>query len=236
MSTRNNKVADFLSHMQLVVEDAQLYWFEQALTHSSFSYEHKLSATENYERLEFLGDAVLKLIVSQYLFERFSTYREGELTKIRAVIVSDATLAELAQDLNMGPYLTFGPSEARSGGAKKVSNLACAFEAFFGALFLTGKLAYASQLFESLIGDRVTALDLSKTKSNFKAVLQEVTQRDGAGLPDYETVSERGPAHNRTFEVTVLVNGEVLGKGIGKSKKEAQQEAARLALIALDEI
>ncbi|MBY0450218.1 MAG: ribonuclease III [Cyanobacteria bacterium] len=204
--------------------------FDRALTHSSFTYENKLNSLENYERLEFLGDAVLKLIVSEYLFERFPDYREGELTKIRAVIVSDATLADFARLMELGEFMVFGKSEARNNGANKVSNLACGFEAFLGALFLDGRLVEIRHLLVSLLEEQVTLVDMSKTKDNYKAVLQELTQAEGHGIPAYRTVLEEGPPHNKTFFIEVLVNQEPVGHGQGKSKKEAQQSAAKMAL------
>jgi ribonuclease-3 len=208
--------------------------YDWALTHSSYTYENKLAGSENYERLEYLGDAVLKLIVSEYLFTRFPDYREGELTKIRAVVVSDARLAELAKACNLGPAITFGVSEAKSGGARKSSNLACAMEALLGALYLDGRLDDVRTLLVEKLEALVTELDLSKTKDNYKAVLQELSQAEGGILPQYATVSETGPSHNRTFCVEVSIRDEVLGTGNGKSKKEAQQNAARQALFSLD--
>jgi ribonuclease-3 len=210
--------------------------YDKALTHSSYTYENKLSTIDNYERLEYLGDAVLKLLVSEYLFDRFPDYREGELTKIRAVVVSDAKLAELAETMNLGDSIIFGASEARSGGRRKVSNLACAFEALLGALYLDGKIAVAKDLIRTLLESMVTELDMSKIKDNYKAALQELTQTDGGMLPIYRTVQESGPSHNRIFYVEVSINGEIMGMGNGKSKKEAQQQAARQALETLNEL
>jgi ribonuclease-3 len=210
--------------------------YDRALTHSSFTYENKLSNLDNYERLEYLGDAVLKLLVSEYLFERFPDHREGELTKIRAVVVSDARLAQLAESIDLGDYIIFGASEARNGGRRKVSNLACAFEALLGALYLDGKMAEAAELIRRLLESMVTELGMSKIKDNYKAALQELTQVDGGILPVYRTVQETGPSHNRVFWVEVTINGEVMGVGSGKSKKEAQQLAARQALEALNEL
>ena len=207
--------------------------YHQALTHSSFTYENKSADSDNYERLEFLGDAVLKLCISQILFDRFPEYREGDLTKIRAVIVSDATLAELARELQLGDYMVFGASERRSGGAEKTSSLACAFEALLGALFLDGKMPDIQRLLDDLMVNIITEVDLNKTKDNFKAVLQEYSQGEGLGLPDYHTLSEAGPSHNRVFEIGVSINGELLGRGMGKNKKAAQQEAAKEALFSL---
>jgi ribonuclease III len=206
--------------------------YHLALTHSSYTYENKLSHLDNFERLEFLGDAVLKIIVSEYLYERFPQYREGELTKIRAVIVSDAKLATLAQHIQLGQYIVFGASEAKAGGAKKLSNLACGLEALLGALFLDGKMNDVRQFLTHHLEEEITRVDLDKTKDNFKAVLQELTQAEGIGLPEYRTVEESGPAHNKRFVVDVLIHNEVVGTGTGKSKKEAQQQAARMALDA----
>jgi ribonuclease-3 len=208
--------------------------YDRALTHSSYAYENKLSSVDNYERLEYLGDAVLKLVVSEYLFERFPEYREGDLTKIRAVVVSDARLADLARDIDLGNYITFGASEAKSGGRDKISNLACAFEALLGAMHLDGKLTEVREMMQERLEAVVTAIDMSKTKDNYKAVLQELTQADGGVLPNYRTVQESGPSHNRTFFVEVYVNGEMMGCGNGKSKKEAQQAAAKQALEVLN--
>lgn len=231
------RIKSFLEGLGLAdLSDEAVPLYTQALTHSSYTYEYKLSSLENYERLEFLGDAVLKLIISAYLFERFPRYREGDLTKIRAVIVSDAVLAGFARMLGMGEVMILGPSEARSGGANKTSNLACAFESFLGALYLDGRMDFATDFLSRLMEDEVTRVDLSKTKANYKAVLQELTQGEGDGLPDYRTVGEDGPAHKRTFHVDVLINGEVLGRGSGASKKEAQQMAAKMALQCLNHL
>ena len=210
--------------------------YHQALTHSSYTYENKVNVLHNYERLEFLGDAVLKLVASQLLFERFPFYREGDLTKIRAVIVSDAVLAKLAQQLQLGDYMIFGASEARSGGAQKQSSLACAFEALLGAMYLDAKMDEVHALLDDLLVDAITEIDLNKTKDNFKAFLQEYSQGKGLGLPDYTVTGEDGPSHNRTFRIAVTLDGETLGVGVGKSKKAAQQEAAKYALLSLGEL
>jgi ribonuclease III len=236
LSGDSQTIKTFLATLGLVIDDESLPIYLHALTHSSYTYENRLPTLLNYERLEFLGDAVLKIIISQYLFQRFPHYREGELTKIRAVIVSDAVLAKLAKRINIGQAMIFGPSEAKSGGKNKVSNLACAFEAFLGACFLDGQMAFATQFIEDLVEDEITQIDLSKTKDNYKAVLQELSQGDGHGLPEYVTVQEVGPAHNRRFEVEVFINSESLGRGVGKSKKEAQQMAAKMALLCLNEL
>jgi ribonuclease-3 len=232
---RKKQIQELLKSLNLKrPKDFGLY--NRALTHSSFTYENKSTTFDNYERLEYLGDAVLKLVVSEYLYERFPEYREGELTKIRAVVVSDAKLAELAKALDLGHYIIFGISEAKSGGHKKVSNLACAFEALLGAMYLDGKMADVRTLIREQLEAMVTVVDMSKTKDNYKAALQELTQSEGGILPSYRTVKETGPSHNRTFYIEVSISGEVMGIGVGKSKKEAQQQAARQALETLNEL
>ncbi|MEB3244594.1 MAG: ribonuclease III [Vampirovibrionales bacterium] len=211
-------------------------YYMQALTHSSYSHEGKRSALDNYERLEFLGDAVLKLAVSQLVYERFPYYREGELTKIRSVVVSDAVLAPFAVQLGLGEVMRFGPAEKRSGGANKPSNLACGFEALLGALYLDGFFNETVSWLKKLLENVVDDVDQNKTKDNYKAALQEYTQGMGWGLPEYHTLSEHGPAHNRAFEITVSIAREVMGVGHGKTKKEAQQSAAKQALQTLGEL
>lgn len=227
-------VRQFLDELGLTYDRESFPLYAQALTHSSFTYEFKPSGWDNYERLEFLGDAVLKLVVSEYLYQRFPDYREGDMTKIRAVIVSDSIIAEFARQIGVDKALVMGPSEARSGGAKKVSNLACGFEAFLGALHLEGQVAFVVDLLHELIEDEVTKIDLSKTKQNYKAALQEMTQARGQGLPEYRTIQEEGPPHNRIFTIEVMVGQEVVGRGQGKTKKEAQQQAAKLGLMCLN--
>jgi ribonuclease III len=229
---RYDDITQLLSLLHLPpTQHPELY--DQALTHSSFTYESKESPLANYERLEFLGDAVLKLCISELLFARYPDYREGDLTKIRAVVVSDMVLARLAEELQLGDYMIFGQSEAKSGGAKKPSNLACAFEALLGALFIDGQYPAARTLLHELLWDVVDEVDNNKMKDNFKAALQEYTQGEGMGLPDYTVLKETGPSHKRTFYVEVSINANVLGTGKGKSKKSAQQEAAKAALIHL---
>ena len=234
----NQRKEDIIALLQFLgfedPEDLEMY--DRALTHSSYTYENKLSTNDNYERLEYLGDAVLKLVVSEYLFERFPEYREGDLTKIRAVVVSDVTLARIAESLNLGDFIVFGVSEAKSGGHNKVSTLACAFEALLGAMHLDGKLSDIRRFLREHLEELITDVDMSKTKDNFKAALQELTQSDGGMLPMYRTVKEVGPSHNRVFHIEVMINGETLGHGSGKSKKEAQQQAARQALETLNEL
>jgi ribonuclease III len=232
---RQEELLSFLEMLGLS-EPRCLAYYDEALTHSSYTYELGVSPYKNYERLEFLGDAVLKLVISDYLYRRFPDYREGGLTKIRAVVVSDAELAKIAHKMDLGLYMVFGANEARSGGAQKPSNLACALEALIGAIYLDGKFEELSDLLGELMEDVITEVDMSKAKANYKALLQEYTQAEGQGLPDYATVAEKGPSHRKVFHIQVSVDGEALGFGEGATKKEAQQAAARLALVALNQL
>lgn len=205
-----------------------------ALTHSSFTFENKLSSLESNERLEFLGDAVLKLIASDYLHERFPTYPEGELTKIRAILISDNILAKIAEKIDLGKYVKLGFHEERMGGRYRSSTMACAFEALLGALYLDGNMHELQLMLITLLEDEVTEIDQNAAKHNHKAILQEYTQSEGMPLPVYEIASESGPPHDKTFDIHVYVNGEVCGYGTGKSKKEAQQKAAEMAVMSLE--
>lgn len=225
---------DYLASIGITLTDDNTRLYRQALTHSSYTYEQKVSSLESYERLEFLGDAVLKLVVSQYLFRHYPEYREGELTKIRAVVVSDQMLATFCKQIELDAHIIMGPSEARQGGRKKVSTLACAFESLLGAMYQDDRWDLLVKLIEDLLDNCVDSIDKSKTKDNFKAVLQEYSQANGLGLPEYETIKEAGPAHKRRFQIEVALNGEVLGWGEGMSKKDAQQSAAKMALEHLN--
>lgn len=228
---RKAEIEDLLSKLDLNCHNLER--LNVALTHSSFTFENKLSPLESNERLEFLGDAVLKLVASDYLHERFPMYSEGELTKIRAILISDNTLAKIANKINLGDYVRLGYHEEKLGGRYRPSTLACAFEAMLGALYLDGKLHDLQFMLINLLEDEVTEIDKSASKYNFKAILQEYTQSDGMELPFYNVINESGPPHNRTFDIEVSIDGEIYGFGTGKSKKEAQQKAAEMAVMNL---
>ena len=206
-----------------------------ALTHSSYTFENKLPSELNNERLEFLGDAVLKLVASEYLFERFPQYNEGDMTKIRAILISDNVLSKIAEDINLGKYVQLGYHEEKSGGRNRPTTLACALEALLGALYIDGKLTDIQDLLLRLLSDKVTSIDQDATKDNCKAVLQEFTQSLDGSLPVYNVIEESGPPHNKTFIIEVLINDKKFGIGKGKSKKEAQQNAAKNAIEYLEE-
>ena len=230
-SKRKNEIDKLLKKLGITCSYYER--LDLALTHSSYTFENKLSPLENNERLEFLGDAVLKLIASDYLHERFPEYSEGELTKIRSVLISDNTLAKIAQSIDLGKYIKLGYHEEKLGGRYRNSTLACAFEAMLGAFYLDGKFNELQIVLIELLENEVTEIDQDTSKYNFKAILQEFVQSEGMELPIYEVIKEEGPPHNKTFEIEVIINGEPLGTGTGKSKKEAQQKAAQMAVYGM---
>jgi ribonuclease-3 len=218
---------------QLGVPFTDVNLLHQALTHTSYANESKKTVISHNERLEFLGDAVLDLIVSEYLFRQLKNLPEGELTKARAVIVCEPTLARCAAELGIGEYLFLGKGEAGSGGRERASILADAFEAVIGAIYLdSGFLSVSNFVLRQLNAD-LKLVERGEYVKDYKTVLQEVVQKKTDSKIIYEIISENGPDHNKMFEIIVLVNGNSLGNGLGKSKKEAEQHAAKQALMKL---
>ncbi len=200
-----------------------------ALTHRSVSSEDPTRS--NNERLEFLGDAVLQLVVTDYLYESYPYLAEGKLAKIRAAVVSRPALADVARSIGLGEHLELTPSEARTGGREKDSIIADAVEAVIGAVYLDGGLDAAGQLVLRLWGPRVDERAERPGLKDYKTRLQEVLAKDGR-QPTYETDGS-GPDHERVFVSKVSVDGAVLGEGSGRSKKEAEQAAAEQAIYTI---
>ncbi|MDO3680798.1 ribonuclease III [Paenibacillus ehimensis] len=205
----------------------------QAFTHSSYVNEHRIGQHKDNERLEFLGDAVLELTVSEYLFDKYPDRTEGELTKLRASIVCEPSLVGFAEQLDFGSYVLLGKGEELTGGRTRPALLADVFESFIGALYLDQGLepvrAFLSRhMFPGLPqqGRLLTA--------DYKTILQEHTQQHNMGPLEYKIVDERGPAHEREFAAEVYLHEEMLGRGLGRSKKEAEQHAAAEALAKLE--
>lgn len=205
----------------------------EALTHPSLGYETQRSQADN-QRLEFLGDAVLQLALSEMLFRQFSQSDEGVLTKIRAQLVSAKALAAVARRLNLGGYLLMGRGEEASGGRERDSSLADVLEAIAGAIFLDGGMAAACAFADRLFQEALEQLESIPAEQNPKGHLQELLQSAGDQPPTYSIVQESGPDHAKSFEATVNWQGSTLGRGLGKSKKEAETEAARSALASPD--
>lgn len=200
-----------------------------AFTHSSFTKDKDLPYTDCYERLEFLGDAVLKMAVTDYLYEKFPQAHEGELTKIRAVVVSDEILHKIALKINIEPYIKVSEAEDKCGGRKLESIQACVMEAMFGALYLSADKKLLKDFIIKHLAPLIDDIAANKTVYNAKALLQEFTQSKNKDLPLYEIVKETGAAHNKTFTVRVSYRNEELATASGKTKKQAQQEAAYIA-------
>lgn len=207
----------------------------QAFTHSSYVNEHRKRLHEDNERLEFLGDAVLELTVSQYLFEQFPQMSEGELTKMRAAIVCEPSLVTFAHALSFGDLVLLGKGEELTGGRMRPSLLADVFEAFIGALYLDQGMETVVQFLGKTIFPKIREGAFSHVM-DYKSQLQEFVQRDGSGVLEYKILQERGPAHNKEFVSRVSLNGEELGVGVGRSKKEAEQRAAQMALAKLKQL
>ncbi|AQP54078.1 ribonuclease III [Vagococcus penaei] len=206
----------------------------QAFTHSSYVNEHRhLELTDN-ERLEFLGDAVLELIVSDYLYKHFTDLPEGKLTKLRATIVKEDSLAQFAKDCGFDKYVRLGKGEENSRGRERSSLLCDLFESFLGALYLDQGMTKARAFIYQVVIPKIESGAFSH-EMDHKTVLQEVLQKNGDILIEYCLVNEEGPAHNRIFYVEVSADKKVLGTGFGKSKKTAEQKAAEVALAALAE-
>jgi len=197
-----------------------------ALTHRSWCSEHP--GAQSNERLEFLGDAVLGLVVTDHLYERFPDLPEGQLAKTRAAVVSAPTLADVGRELGIGLELRLGKGEDASGGREKASILADAVEAVLGAMYLDGGIEPVRALVLAALDERIGAAAVRPGSRDYKTQLQEMAAHDGHTPPVY-VLSESGPDHHKRFHATVAIGGEIQGAGTGTSKKEAEQKAARAA-------
>ncbi len=206
----------------------------KALKHRSYVYAQDQSGVQSNERLEFLGDAVLDLIVSDYLYSEYPRRREGRLTQLRSSLVNKITLAEQAKKINLGRYLLLSDGEARSGGRRRSSILADAFESIIGAIYVDGGVEPARKFIAKTLLKDLDLYDISHHWMNYKSVLLEFTQGEGKGQPRYRVESENGPDHRKVFTVDVSIGDTSTGKGTGTSKKDAEQNAARDAAQRLN--
>lgn len=225
----NSSLTTLQTDLNVVFEDQKV--LRQAFTHSSHVNEHKAVEDRDNERLEFLGDAVLELTVSEYLYDQYHHLTEGELTKLRASIVCEASLVQFAIALNLGQYVLLGKGEENTGGRTRPALLADLFEAFIGALFLDQGLDAVRSFLQIHMFPKLQTGNQA-TPSDYKTELQEWIQHQGLGEVTYRIVEERGPAHDREFTAEVRVEQTTWGSGVGKSKKEAEQHAAAEALSA----
>ena len=205
---------------------------ENALTHSSYANEHRDKGMPSNERLEFLGDSILGLVVADHLYRNRPDLPEGDLTRIRAALVCEGSLVEVAKALDLGSYLKLGRGEESGGGRKRPSIQADAVEAMLAAVYLDGGIGQARKLIHNLI------LNQEREKiangRDFKTALQELVQRESGQVLSYRLVGESGPDHAKTFSMEVLLNGQPVGSGEGRSKKEAEQAAAKAAVEKLE--
>jgi ribonuclease-3 len=224
-------VQKYLQELQRIIgyTFVDLKLLHQALTHKSFSNEHPEFVLHN-ERLEFLGDAVLELVVSDWVFCHYPDIPEGGLTRIRAEVVSEKGLTGIARQLQIGAGLRLGKGEERSGGSEKPSLLADALEALLGAIYRDGGFAAASQVIDRVFSAVIEKSALLRYGSDYKTCLQERLQAQYGNLPEYTLAQVSGPDHERIFSMEVHSCGKLLGKGSGSSKKNAEQKAAAAAL------
>lgn len=224
LSTKRLKELDQLCD-KLGLNCGRMALLNEALTHSSHAIE---VGSKDYEKLEFFGDAVLKFVVSEYLLDRFPTYPEGQLTEIRAVLVSDKVLAEIARQIGLDKYILLGRQVQM-----RPSIMADCLEAVIGAAYQDLGLFPVQNLIVRLFGGHATEVDRDGTYENYKAILQEYTQARAQGLPMYTVLNSEGPAHQPTFTIAVSIAGDAIATGTGPSKKQAEQEAAKFALEKL---
>jgi ribonuclease-3 len=235
MTANKNKLMELQTLIGYQFKDLAL--LERAMTHKSYVHESGHRHLKHNERLEFFGDAVLKLVVSEYIMKKFPEQDEGELTKLRARAVSDNHLYKIGRDLGLGQYLTMSENERRTGGEKRKSNLANTVEALYGATYLDGGIEPASALILNLMKKSIDQIIIADEDKDYKSALQEWVQRQGQNLPEYKVLKETGPDHQKVFLVQVKV-----GKGLrrpkadgeGRTKKEAEQSAAKNLLTAME--
>lgn len=216
----------------MVFRDRELLY--RALTHRSYAHEASLDAGETNERLEFLGDAVLDLVISDYLYRKYDHLDEGELTRVRSSLVNMNSLAEIARDVGLGEYILLSRDEKADGGSDKTSIIADALEALIGAVYLDRGLQAARELVMDLFLERLQQAVAGELDFDYKSRLQELVVKKRGILPRYR-LREEGPDHCKTFFATVYVGDRKMGTGSGNSKKEAEQSAAREALRRLTE-
>lgn len=231
MQSLNNLINELNSNYKLEIEVNKFYYM--AFMHSSYINEHKsLEKHEHYERLEFLGDAVLELATSEFLYSKFSNMAEGDLTKIRASVVCEPTLVKYATKLNFGKYMYLGKGEEKTGGRTRDALLADIFESFIGALYLDKGLTGVKVFLENTLFQEINDSDYYGF-IDYKTLLQEYVSKKKIGDISYELVSSFGPSHDKTFESKILIDNKAYGQGQAKTKKQSEQLAAKEALTIL---
>ncbi len=205
----------------------------RALTHSSYVNEQKSNRLLSNERLEFLGDSVLSIIISEFLYSAYGQLEEGQLTKIRARIVCEASLGDAAKQIGLGRYMYFGRGEEITGGRERLSILSDAFEAVIAAIYLDGGVDYARVFVLEKLQAQIESARQGRIHNDYKTQLQEIIQIDKSNKIKYEIYKEEGPDHAKVFYTHVKLNDEIIGTGAGRSKKESEQKAAEEGLLRL---
>ena len=206
---------------------------DTALTHSSYANQKGLKYNDHNERLEFLGDSVLSMVISEHLYKKYRSRPEGKLTRIRAALVCEATLAETARKICLNNYLLIGKGEEMSNGREKDSLIADAMEAVIAAVYLDGGYDAAKKFIITLLNDKIEKMGKIKSLNDYKSKLQEYVQKNSDITLSYKLIEEVGPPHDRTFKMKVMLGDMEYGVGLGKSKKESEQNAAKEALKKL---
>lgn len=209
---------------EIPTQDQKL--FEIALTHPSYTKDNGLEYVECYERLEFLGDSVLKLLISDFLYKKYPLYTEGDMSKIRSIAVSDNTLSKIAFQIGLNKLIRAGVHDEKQGVTRLESVTACAFEATLGAYYLDGKLENLKEFIAKVFNPYIEEIDKNFEKYNAKAILQEYTQSLTKHTPVYKLLGTKGPEHNKIFEIEVSYEGKAIATGEGRTKKDAEQNAA----------
>lgn len=228
---RLEKLRDFAQTNGIPMENMEL--LNVALTHTSYANEHKNEVIHDNERLEFLGDAVLDLVVGEYLFLRFPQWQEGELTRSKASVVCKPACAECAAKFNVGDYMLLGKGEEMSGGRGRQSILGDAFEAIIGAIYLDNNYEVTARFILGHMKKFLHLVDVGAYDHDYKTDLQELVQKHGDVEIKYVVTHDEGPDHDKTIWMDVVINGEVKGSGVGKNKKEAAQKAAKEAIARM---
>ena len=231
MENLDKNLEEFQGKIRYYFNDKEL--LIEALSHSSYANEKRKGRNSN-ERLEFLGDSVLSIVVSQYLFEHFTHLPEGELTKIRASLVCEKSLYEFAKQIDLGEHILLGKGEENTGGRERVSILADAFEAVLAAIYLDGGMEPARRHVMNFVLRELQHTD-DEVFKDYKTALQEIIQRNPEEAVSYILTGESGPDHDKEFTVEVRLNSNVIGRGTGKNKKRAEQMAAKEALMLMGE-
>jgi ribonuclease-3 len=228
---RKRELREFEHNLGVHFERLEL--LNVALTHSSYANQQSMKYNEHNERLEFLGDSVLDMAISDFLYKKYKTKHEGKLTRIRAGVVCESSLVEISRNLNVSKYLRIGKGEELSGGREKDSLLADACEAVIAAIYLDRGFDAATELILSQLTDKIYLIANDHNYNDFKSKLQEYVQKNLMATIKYDVKEEIGPAHDRVFEIEVYLDNNCYGVGKGKSKKEAEQNAAKEALKKL---